>query len=64
MLTTDDRQVEKRLRQGLVLSIRPNQDQAIIDLIIQHFPDVQILYRTVDSQPLWIQRGRPPMEAR
>jgi len=59
MISNDRRHVEKRLRQGLVLSILPGQDQAVIELILQHFPDIQILYRTVDSQPLWIQRGRP-----
>ena len=56
-------QVEKKVRIALVLLGPPNMDQAIVDLILRHYPELTILYRCVDNQPLWIQRGRPPMEA-
>lgn len=59
-MTNNDRQLEKKLRIGLVYLGSPDADQQIIDLVQRHYPEFTLLFRTVDSQPLWIMRGRPP----
>ncbi len=59
-MRTDDDQIRQRLRAGYVLEVKSSEDaQRILELITHHFPDVRVLYRTVDSQPLWIMRGKP-----
>ena len=62
-VSNDRRQNEKKVRIAFVFLGAPGIDQAIVDLILQHHPEITILYRTVSEEPLWIQRGRPPTEA-
>jgi len=53
-------QTQRKMHFALVMLVAPDLDQKIVDLVSRHYPEVMVLYRTLDYGPLRIVRGGRP----